>query len=237
MYSCFMISFDEPNADQNYKRLQQVLLPALVDRVHGVQGILNAHVEAARLSRTEYFWVVDGDNYVLRREPFRFRHTRRDGVIRTCVWRCRNPLNGLEYGYGGLKLLHRDTVLNSEMQVDMTTSLRDTVFVPMPDVASETRFNTDPMRTFRAAFRECTKLASQCILNQNPQETLERLERWCNTAEGDFASDALRGARQGRDFGKDNANDPKVLSLINDFEWINERYNECGEYGYDAYVR
>ena len=41
------------------------------------------------------------------------------------VWRSRNPINDLEYGYGGVKLFPRIATINVDVnKSDMTTSIK-----------------------------------------------------------------------------------------------------------------
>ena len=58
-YDIIFISYQEPNADNLYNDLKMRFPRA--KRVHGVKGIHQAHIEAAKLSETDMFWVVDGD--------------------------------------------------------------------------------------------------------------------------------------------------------------------------------
>ena len=62
------LSYDEPNADANFERLQSRF--PYTKRVHGVQGIANAHAKAAKESDTRLFYVIDGDTEVF--DTFRF---------------------------------------------------------------------------------------------------------------------------------------------------------------------
>jgi len=56
------ISYDEPNAEENWARLVKIVPWA--KRVHGVKGSDNAHKEAAKQSETDWFVGVDGDNII-----------------------------------------------------------------------------------------------------------------------------------------------------------------------------
>ena len=59
MYDIVFISYKEPNADEVYAKLKETY--PMAKRVHGVDGIHNAHVAAAKKCFTKMFWVVDGD--------------------------------------------------------------------------------------------------------------------------------------------------------------------------------
>ena len=64
----FMITYNEPNANENYARLKDKY-PNL-KRIHGVKGIPNAHKAAAEICETDMMWIIDGDAEVL--DSFRF---------------------------------------------------------------------------------------------------------------------------------------------------------------------
>ena len=217
------ISYDEPNAEENWQRLLKKV--PFAQRVHGVKGIYEAHKAAAKLAQSDMFYVVDGDAEILDRWDFNFQPNifNRDCVH---VWSSRNPVNGLEYGYGGVKLFPRNLLLESTTwKVDMTTSVIHKLKV-MKTVSNITSFDTDPFSTWRSAFRECAKLASNTIKNQVEDESTERLDVWCNVAHGPYASYAIEGAIAGRHYGEENRKNLDALKLINDREWLKERYNE-----------
>lgn len=222
MYDIIFISYNEPNADENYAKLKARFPRS--QRVHGVKGIHQAHVAAAKKSFTKMFWVVDGDAEIV--EDFDFSY-QADAWSLDCVhvWRSRNPLNHLEYGYGGVKLLPKSLTVNMQLgNVDMTTSI-STKFKAIEQVSNVTKFNTDPFNTWKSAFRECVKLASQIIDRQDSVESVERLDVWCNVAQGDYADHAIEGARAGRNYGEQNRGDLEALSKINDFDWLKEQFD------------
>jgi peptidyl-tRNA hydrolase len=217
LYDIVMITYNEPNGDENFQKLQQRFPRA--KRVHGIKGIHNAHIEAAKQVSSDLFWVVDGDAVI--HDDFMFDyvapHNEKDYVK---VWRSINPVNGLEYGYGGVKLLPR--ALTEHMDTskpDMTTSI-SSKFKPMPVVSNYTDFAVDEFTAWRSAFRECCKLSSKVIDRQKSGETDERLETWCTHAEGKFADVVLQGANAGVMYGTANKFNKDNLAKINDFDWL-----------------
>ncbi len=223
-YDIVYISYDEPYADENYEKLKQKY-PKL-KRVDKVKGIHNAHIQAAKLCSTDYFWVIDADNDLV--DDFVFEYDinfYEEPKVR--VWRCQNPINGLVYGYGGVKLLPRMQTINMDVTTaDMTTSI-SSLYEPVFKVSSTTRFNTDPFHTWRSAFRECVKLSSQVIDRQNDTETLERLNTWCTVGlDKPYGKYAIEGAKQGKEFGIKHKDDKSQLRLINDFNWLKSKFDE-----------
>lgn len=221
-HDIIFISYEEPNADEIYKDLIDRFPRA--KRVHGVKGIHQAHIEAAKLAETSMFWVVDGDAKIVPEFNFEFDEAEQFTVY---VWTSINPINGLEYGYGGVKLLPRKLTLSMDVnKPDMTTSISERLQV-VPKISNITAFNTDPFNTWKSAFRECAKLASKVIDSNYDQETDSRLSVWCTTgADNEYGKYAIEGAQEGRSYGYDSIGDNIALMKINDFDWLKDRYEK-----------
>ena len=233
MLDVFYISYNEDFADENYEMLQ-VFAP-LAKRIHGVKGIFNAHKQAAEKSNTKHFYVVDADAII--EEEFTFKFTPSSyvdaypGVPETdCVftWRSRNPINDLIYGYGAVKLFPKKPFLElTDWSVDMTTSI-GCPFVPKFQISNVTAFNTDPFNTWKSAFRECVKLSSNIIDNNDSLDDKYRLDDWCTRGEKrEFGEYALLGAQQGREFGEEYRENKDALKKINDFDWLEKKFEEA----------
>jgi len=219
-YDIVFISYEEPNAQKNYDDLLTRFPRA--KRVHGVKGIHQAHIAAATIAETDMFYVVDGDAQIV--DDFNFDyHVLAWDYDTVHVWRSRNPINDLEYGYGGVKLLPRISTLNMRTDTaDMTTSISNR-FKAVEEVANVTMFNTDSFNTWKSAFRECVKLSSKTIRGQVDEETERRLDIWTSVGhEQEYGTDAIRGAIAGRDFGISNCDNIDNLRKINDFDWLKE---------------
>ena len=225
LYDIIFISYNEPNADENFAKLSARYPRA--KRVHGVKGIHQAHIAAAKLATTPMFWVVDGDAIVEDNFKFDLLLPKHDTDI-VHVWLSKNPINGLTYGYGGVKLLPKYLTENMDLNrcsIDMTMSISNK-FKVVPTVSNITAFNTDPFSTWKSAFRECVKLVSRPVDPKYQEETEDRLNAWCilgsDMPYGDYA---LSGAIAGRQFGIDNIAKPTELARINDFEWLLEQFH------------
>jgi hypothetical protein len=222
MYDIVFISYQEPNADSNWELLKGRF--PFARRVHGVKGIHQAHIAAAAKCFTDMIWVVDGDAVVL--DSFNFDYLPSDTEY-VFVWRSKNPVNDLEYGNGGIKLLPRLMTLNMDTsKPDMTTSI-STKFKPIKVVSNITTFNTDPFNTWKSAFRECCKLSSAIIDRQKQDETSERLHTWCTKGTGRTYGDcSIAGALAGKEYGEANKDNLEALKKINDFEWLDRKFKE-----------
>lgn len=217
-HDIIFISYDEPNGIANWDKLRARFPHA--KRVDNVHGIRNAHVAAAKLSSTQNFFVVDGDSEIA--EDFDFDLPLYDEERNYVhIWRAHNPVNGLEYGYGGVKLFHKNMFVGELEFIDMSTLLGNGVKL-IDEVASITRFDSSPFHAFRGAFRECAKLASGLIKNQDDAETKARLEVWTSVFNGPYRDDVKKGARLGKRYGEEGRN----LKTINDFEWLYGIYRQ-----------
>jgi hypothetical protein len=207
------ISYKEPNAEENWKRVLEKAPWAR--RVDGVKGIFNAHKAAAKLAKTDMFFVVDGDAYLTYDWEFDFQ----PGIFdRDCVhvWKSRNLINNLTYGYGGVKLFDRLALVKlKKWGTDLTLSAGSKLKV-MDRISNITKFNTSEFNTWRAAFRECAKLS-----RKEDTESKDRLHAWLNpnlTAE--FNEWAKIGAEEGIAFANNNAD----ITQVNDYNWLEDQF-------------
>ena len=226
------ISYDEKNAQHHYAELLGRFSPFRIKRVHGVTGILAAHRMAALLSNTQFFYVIDADAELIPEFNFDYEQVDRRYVH---IWFSRNPINGLEYGYGGVKMFHKSMFLGKDLDgcksiIDMSTSISEGIKL-IPMVSCVTRFNTDPFSAWRAAFRECTKLSSNLIDGCISEENEQRLKVWTTVANPyePFHEECLRGAQEGKDFGTRFRDKREILNKINDFDWLHRVFED----GYD----
>lgn len=221
-FDIVFISYNESNADRNYEKLKSSFVN--VKRIHGVKGIHQAHIEAAKIVSTNMFWVIDADAVITDNFIFDYQvpFWDQDSVH---VWRSINPINDLEYGYGGIKLLPTKNVLKAkESFIDMTTSLGKK-FKLVDSISNVTKFNTSPFNTWKSAFRECVKLSSKTIIGQVDQETRKRLEIWTSIGKDkEFGDYAIKGALAGKYFGERFKNNHEELLKINDFDWLENEF-------------
>ena len=231
-YDIIFISYNELNADENYRRLLTRFPNA--KRIHGVKGIHQAHIAAANLSETEMFWVVDGDavvapdfNFTVKYHPHYDSGNRREHVNTVYVWHSKNPINGLVYGNGGVKLLPKVLTMNVDPNsVDMTLAISNR-FKIMSSVSNYNMFNTNEFTTWRSAFRECVKLSTKAMDEKYDIETDNRLNTWCTKGvEKPFGKYAIAGANAGVDFGLRFVGLDEILSKINDFAWLEDEFKK-----------
>jgi hypothetical protein len=209
------ISYNEPNAEDNWQRLLDLVPHA--QRVDGVEGIMQAHQAAAKLASSDMFFVVDGDAYIEDATIFEYQPGIYDRDC-TFIWHSRNPINDLEYGNGGVKLFPTNLVLDAVdwTTLDFSTTINTKLKV-LETVSNINRFNVDAETVWRSAFRECVKLYAS-----GTEENLKRLYVWKSTGlNREYGKYAIAGAYHAIDFVDEHPDD---LNKINDRNWLNEQF-------------
>jgi hypothetical protein len=223
MFDIIFMSYEEPNAEEHWEAVKQKYPWAR--RVHGVKGLVNAHVECAKLCRTDMYYHIEADNELTEEFDPSFKPSKydRDTVH---VWRAKNSVNDLVYGYSGIKLFPKKNVLalDPTKVVDFTTSVSDK-FKAVQIVGSTVHYDTDPYNTWKASFRECAKLSARIIDRQKDAETDERLNTWCSVGKGAYGDYSIAGALDGTQYGKFANKDDMVK--VNDWDWLKDRYEQA----------
>ena len=208
------ISYDEPDAEQNWNILAQRC--ARAQRVHGVAGMETALEAAADLSSTPWYYAVFAKTRL--HEQFDFSYVP-DFMQRpkNYIFDCINTVNGLQYGHMGVVMYNcqgiRELNQAKNFGLDYTLSF---AHESVPMVSCYGNFNQTPYHTWRTAFRECAKLAY--FESQSPTVDGEyRLNTWLSRAQGNHADWCLKGAHDGVEFF--NASDQALATLKQSFRW------------------
>ena len=160
------LSYDEPNAEENWADLQRKIPWA--KRVHGVEGSDAAHKACADLSETKHFVTVDGDTIV---DP-KFMQVELDldklGVDDDYQfsWCGKIDANGLMYGNGSLKMWSKEFVKNMKTH-ENTDGSDDTQiefcyfdnYYQLNENYSTSIITSTPHQAWRAGFREGVKMS------------------------------------------------------------------------------
>tara|TARA_Y100000389_G_scaffold52751_2_gene48584 strand:- start:2765 stop:4369 length:1605 start_codon:yes stop_codon:yes gene_type:complete len=235
----FYLTYKNDFSQENYDRIKDRSgFPQRVVNVADVDGIYNAHKECARQSKTDHFFVVDGDAWVVDDFDFSYIPSTTDEVYpETCsaqcthVWRAINPATGMTYGYGGVKLFAREAFFDKAWAhvefpgVDVTSEVarRGFPYLPIEHVSNETRFNTTAFNAWKGAFRESTKLASGIAT----QDRRTKLKEWKTPLEDvGFRAEILLGAIMGENYGTVNVGKGDKLHRINNWKWLNTWFKQ-----------
>lgn len=230
------LSYDEPNADDNYKDLLTKVPTA--KRVHGVTGFDSAHKACADVAETENFITVDGDTVI--DTAFLTVEIDTDELGATAdhvfSWSGKIDINGLIYGNGSLKLWPKSFVkemrTHENADPDNTRALidfcYDAKYFQFNNNYSTSVISATPYQAWRAAFREGVKMH------------LKRGERTTNTAiwyRDNFVRLLIWGS-VGRDYNNGvwsmlGARDASLLmrtgwdfTLSRDYEFLNEYWEK-----------
>ena len=220
------LSYDEPNAEENYADLLTKVPWA--KRVHGIEGSDAAHKECARISDTNRFVTVDGDNTIKQEfinQVLDFdEHTDLENSV--ISWCGLNTINGLMYGNGGLKCWPKEFVLNmktheaaetDKAQVDFCWELN---YIQQNSWYSFVHNNKTPQQAWRAGFREGVKMALDQGVKVSKEEflkghwkNLHRLWIWLMVGQ-DVPNGlwAIYGAREGLS-----------MTMLSDWDYVNVR--------------
>ena len=233
------ISYDEPNAEENYADLLDKCPWA--KRSHGVWGSDAAHKAAAALSETERFVGIDADNIV---DPDFFSieiDTNKISELDVISWAGRNEVNSLVYGNGGIKSwpvkvveqmrTHEAAPEDSpSSQVDFCWDIH---YIQMNNIYSQVMNNASPYQSFRAGFREGVKMSlidgapvSRERLKHIHRGNYNRLLIWCSVG-----ADTLNGlwAVYGARLGCHMVNVSRETwewTNVRDFEWITQFWKD-----------
>lgn len=163
-FDIVFISYDEPNADENFADLLDKCPWA--KRSHGVYGSDAAHKAAAELAETDRFITVDADN-IVDAEFFNVEvDMQKIAPMDVISWAGKNEINGLVYGNGGIKCWPKQVVMNmkthenadpnnKQAQVDFCWNIN---YVQMNNIYCNVMNNGSPLQAWRAGFREGVKM-------------------------------------------------------------------------------
>ena len=238
-FDIVFISFDEPNADENYADLVEKCPWA--KRSHGVFGSDAAHKAAADLADTPRFITIDADNIV---DPTFFNVEIDMEKIRgmdVVSWAGKNEINGLVYGNGGIKCWPKDVVYNMKThenapaddkraQVDFCWNIH---YVQMNNIYCQVMNNASPLQAWRAGFREGVKMGlvdgdvidPRSLKKQVHDKNYKRLLTWMTVGE-DVMNGlwAVYGARLGCHMTNVMRTDWDWKN-VRDFRWLTEYFD------------
>ncbi|MFJ4854393.1 hypothetical protein [Streptomyces sp. NPDC088730] len=223
-FDAVFLSYDEPMAGSLHSRLQRTL-GGTVKRLHGVHGMRRAYRLCAEVVDGEQFFLADGD--------FAIDHgfdvagvAPLDEGVSMRVWRAVNAVNGLTYGYGGLKLIRRSALREMGEAVDVLAALPGRIEFAR-HTAGITRFNQSPFHAWKAGFRECAMLARGSEYGMPGTDAQSRVDAWTLSHSGEFAAYAAAGAREGVVFAHEAARAPKRFDCLNDPAWLRQRFTSA----------
>lgn len=232
-FDVVFISYDEPNADENFADLLDKCPWA--KRSHGVHGSDAAHKAAAALAETDRFITIDADNIV---DPEFFDveiNMDKVGKMDVISWAGKNEINGLVYGNGGIKCWPKPVVMNMKThenapahdkraQVDFCWNIN---YVQMNNIYCQVMNNGSPLQAWRAGFREGVKMGLEDgdvvdpkNLKRIHKKNYQRLLAWMTVGEDvDNGIWGIYGARLGCYMTNVARHDWDWVN-VRDFQWL-----------------
>ena len=214
-FDIIVLGYKEPDLQSNYEQIKKQFPHAKL--VSGIQGNVNAYKRCAEISETEYFWTVFAKSKL--NDDFLFDY-HPDCLEKPhhYIFKCYNPMIDYAYGHMGIILYHKQMVLDAEKWgPDFTCSFP----VKLVDQISNTaNYFQTPFLTYRTAFRESVKLASNCIVGSDTAQNHFILDKWLNASAGKYSDWNSKGSRDAVQFVKDGEDLHKIM----DWQYLVDKF-------------
>lgn len=218
----FFMSFRESNAEENWLRTKELHPNAI--RLHGIRGIDTIHMLCNQVAKTEFFWTIDGDNWLTQPLAFNYDEIFTDLVM----FKATDPLYDNTTLLGGLKLWRTNKFINKDMSKgDFTLNATKDKQV-VETVLSETRYNASPFDAWKTSFRHCVKCMTVLFRSRPGAKNLDHyIEQWrkCEEIDKLNADWAYKGYLDAKEYADKYDNQMDELSKINDYDWLETYFN------------
>jgi len=211
------ISNGEINADMYFEHLQWTKNSTRVaaNRIHhvsGVNGRVAAYQEAARHSRTPWFFAVFAKLEVTADFDWSWQPDRMQQP-KHYIFHAHNPVNGLVYGHQAMIAYNKKLVLeNTGEGLDFTLDQPHEV---VPIVSGTAMYHESDWMCWRTAFREVLKLRASLP----DVESEHRLNRWL-TVDTTPGSWSRKGAEDGVEYYDSVGGDFSALKKSYEWDWL-----------------
>lgn len=221
MYDIFFISYKEMNAEENWLRLKMIHSES--KRLHGIRGIDIAHITCNQLATTDFFWTVDGDNWLTK--PLIYENNIEADLL---LFQTVDALFPNEYtSLGSVKLWRKDSFINKDMRYG-DFSLNATSSRKVCDECySKSSYNASPFDCWKTSFRHCVKLMSVILQTTRTSENINiYLNRWKKTLNSKEANSewAYRGFKDAENYVANCNDNMNELNKINDYNWLEQQF-------------
>ena len=218
-FQVFFISYQENNCEDNW--LRTVSLYPLALRLHGIKGIHRAHLTCDQLSVTDYYWTVDGDNYITEQLIF-------EPEFDLHMFTALDPVFGDYTALGGVKLWKKGSLIINDMRHgDFCLNATKTKRVETQSF-SRSDYNTTAFDAWKTAFRHCVKLSSPILQNRPNATKLDwYLNRWASseTLSSTNAKWCYQGYLDAQEYVSTCGDDRTLLHQINDYSFLKDYFN------------
>jgi hypothetical protein len=217
MYNIFFISYGESNQELNWTRLLEIHPDAI--RLHGITGIDKVHLLCDQISSTDYFWTVDGDNWLI--EPLVWEGELSDLIMFYAI----DPITLEWTQLGGTKLWKKGSIINPSMDKGDFCLNATEKKSNQGKVYTYTNFNNSPYEAWKTSFRHCVKLLSVLITNRPNAANIDSyLSRWKSCKDLDNGKNNAKWAYLGycdaTEYVDEFDNNYQELLKINNYDWL-----------------
>lgn len=211
------ISNGEINADMYFEHLQWTknstrVAANQIHHVSGINGRVAAYQEAARHSRTPWFFAVFAKLEVTADFDWSWQPDRMQQP-KHYIFHAHNPINGLVYGHQAMIAYNKRLVLeNTGQGLDFTLDQPHEV---VPIVSGTAMYHESDWMCWRTAFREVLKLKASLP----DVESEHRLNRWLtvDTTDGQWSR---KGAEDGVEYYDSVGGDFDALKKSYEWSWL-----------------
>ena len=211
------ISNGEINADMYFEHLQWTknstrVAANQIHHVSGINGRVAAYQEAARHSRTPWFFAVFAKLEVTADFNWSWQPDRMQQP-KHYIFHAHNPINGLVYGHQAMIAYNKKLVLeNTGEGLDFTLDQPHEV---VPIVSGTAMYHESDWMCWRTAFREVLKLK----VSLPDVESEHRLNRWLtvDTTDGQWSR---KGAEDGVEYYDSVNGDFAALKKSYEWSWL-----------------
>lgn len=218
----FFLSYRESNCETNWQRVLELHPNAM--RIHGVSGIDRVHILCDSISSSEYFWTVDGDNYLLMKLEYTEK-IENDLLMFSAI----DPLSNTSTFLGGVKLwkknaMNADALQMGDFSLNATTNKKT-----IEKNFSISKYNQSPFDAWKTAFRHCVKLTSILLANRpNAKNINHYLKMWSqsNNSVAENSQWAHNGYVDALEYTAIHKDNKLELLKINDYDWLSNMFNK-----------
>jgi hypothetical protein len=185
------------------------------------------HLTCETLSTTDYFWTVDGDNFLT--EGLTYNENINTDLL---MFKAIDPLYNDLTLLGGVKLWKKGSIIEKTMSKG-DFSLNATAQKQVIEKSySITKFNDSPFDAWKTSFRHCVKLTSVLFRNRPNAKNIDLyLNRWkgTNTLDKKNSQWSYNGYLDAVDYTAKFDGNIDKLNLINNYDWLENYFKE--QYG------
>lgn len=218
----FFISYKEEGCEANWLRTKYLHPNAI--RLHGITGIDAVHVLCDQISTTEFFWTVDGDNWLNQKLEYN-----QDIDVDLLMFKAVDPFDGKPTLLGGVKLWRKGSMINKNIDKgDFSLNATNSKKV-LEQTFSTTLYNSTPYDTWKTSFRHCVKLKSVIFKSRPNASNLEYyINRWAATKDSfsQNAEWAYKGFCDAEVYVNQCNDNLDELNKINNYAWLDSYYRE-----------